>query len=464
MTRIPLLMLLTILALQAPLRAQQSDVVFLHGLGSAPGVWSATVDRLDDRLSMRPFLPTLNWRLHYEVQAAQAQQQIGAAVSGDVAALGHSNGGIVARTWSKYRDVGSLVTLGSPNQGAPFVDHIFDWFTFADDIFIRMSNVYTVFYEWMNPDTWWWVPGEWRPLFEAVSDFWGTSSSGIFSLGFDVRQPVLSEMRVWSPFMRNLNSPSNLNREAIEVPRRAAIVSIAGEFDHGGPFRLLKPDNYEDWHNALMITGISVEVLSIIVRLMADPWDYGAFLLADHLGTVAEWALQFEEVWCRSVSDPSPLYMARCYAHDGIVPAWSQAYDHPRVQFFVMNNGPIHTQEVAQSDDTLYLALTTVAHVPPAVTPPPPTTDPPPEFGRGRFRMTLAGCYWDANQTGIDECAPQPAKGAFRVDGQGACYADANSYPPDQCTPPAVPMGRYKPDIGACRWDPNDSGPSLCVP
>ena len=65
----------------------------------------------------------------------------------------------------------------------------------------------------------------------------------------------------------------------------------------------------------------------------------------------------------------------------GIVPAWSQAYDLPRLPFLVRDQGPIHTQETSESDEQLYQALTTVAGIAkrdPA-SPPPLAARRPPE-------------------------------------------------------------------------------------
>ena len=57
--------------------------------------------------------------------------------------------------------------------------------------------------------------------------------------------------------------------------------------------------------------------------------------------------------------------MARCIANDGIVPVWSQAYDSPRLPLIIRADGPIHTDEIDESDAQLYQALTTIARVGP---------------------------------------------------------------------------------------------------
>ncbi len=464
--RITMWWLLCLLGIAASARAQDRDTVFLHGLNSDAGQWEATATRLATQLAVRPVRPGLDWRLLYETQAANLERAWGATLTPDLVAVGHSNGGVVARQWTRNRQVGGLVTLGSPNQGAPIVNHLFEWLRFLDDILVRISNVNAVYAHLVDHNVWWWLPAQWLPRFAAGVDVWSTANKGLLSLGVDARLPVMPEMRVDSAFMTNLNSASNLNREAMEIPQRAAIISAAKDFDHGGPFRLIAPGNYEDWRWGIFAAGIGLDGLAGLIRVFADFDDLGALDLADHISSVADWFLQFEEIWCRTVSDPSPYPIGRCYAHDGIVPAWSQAYDYSHVQFLVMPDGPIHTREIAESDEQLVQALTVVAHVPRRDSPPngPPGFSPPPNpTVRGRYKISGSGCVWDPNDSGPDQCSPPP--GRFKLDGWGACYWDANDYPPDQCAPPAPATGRYKLDgVGGCYWDPNDGGPNQCVP
>ena len=455
--------------------AQDRDTVFLHGFKSDGSKWQPATDRLAERLAIRPHRPNLDWRLFYETQAARLESQIGASLSADAIAVGHSNGGVVARQWSRGRRLGALVTLGSPNQGAPFVDHFFEWFKFLDDALSRISNVSATYTQAVDHDVWWWLPAQWLPRVTNIVDIWSTANSGLISLGLDATMPVMPEMRFASSYMANLNSRSNLNREAVEVGNRAAIISVAKDFNHGGPFRIIT-DNYDDWRTGIFITGIALDGLAGVIRIVADASDRGAFDLADHVSSLADWLFQFEEVWCRVVSDPSPLELGHCYEHDGIVPAWSQAYDHPRVQFIIVPDGPIHTNEMSQSDDQLFLALTTVAHVPlreEAATPSAPESAP----------ETVAPRDSAGSGTPVPAPAPAPAPSPTPtpvptpeptpVPVPSPTPPPAPP-PPPEATPapvpgpavpePVAPTGRFKMNEAVCVWDPNDSGPDQCSP
>ena len=508
--------------------AQVRDTVFVHGLASDAGTWTGAADRLSQQLAIRPVHPSLNWGALFEAQAAEIEQKLGGSIAADAVAIGHSNGGVVARQWGRNRGLGAVITLGSPNQGAPIVDHLYEWFAFLDDLIVRITNVNLVFTKRVNRDAWWWVPLEWVAHHNLGMQARATAGFGLLALGFDARLPVLSEMPAFSGYMANLNSADNRGREAAAVPARAAIVNVATEFDKGGPMRLLQPDTYQGWHEAINTAAVSLEALAALVRIMADGRDVGAFDLADEISGVAEWFFQFEEVWCRAVSDPSPLPIGRCREHDGIVPTWSQAWDYPRVPVIFREDGPVHTRETSESDAQIFQALTTVAQVaertaPPAPLPEPPTTpspqpvtspdttspappaappgatpgtqveapggstpapppvsppsappaDPPPPVYNppppappptGRYKLTGGGCVWDPNDTGPDQCSPAPPPGRFKFDGWGNCYWEPNDFPPDQCSLPPVVTGRYKLGPAGCYWDPNDGGPNQCTP
>ena len=453
--------LLLFLCVVPPAAAQDRDTVFLHGLRSDPSQWNAAVGHLAPQLAIRPYQPALDWRAFFEVQAAALEHDLAGQLSGDVIAVAHSNGGVVARQWTKNRDLRSLITLGSPNQNAPLANHIFEWLRFLDDVFVRVSNVNTVYAKGVDHDVWWWLPAQWIPRFNAAFDVWNTANNGPVALGFDVSMPVMPEMRVASSYMSSLNSLSNLNREAAEIRDRVAIVSVPADFDHGGPFRVIDPGNYEAWHNGLNITGIALDGLAGIVRILAEPSDQGAFDLADQISSVAEWFLQFEEIWCRSVSDPSPYALGRCYEHDGVVPAWSQTYDYPRVPFILELNGPVHTHEMAESDDQLFQALTTVAHVelrdggqPPAISPPPVPT---PLHGRFKVDGGEAAIGIPTIRGRISARRPRPSWGASKSTAVARATGNRTTVARISVCHDAPGAG-----VGGGRWPRRDGGLVVC--
>jgi hypothetical protein len=275
--------------------------------------------------------------------------------------------------------------------------------------------------------------------------------------------------------MKNLNSQANRDREASSVTNRVALLNVARALTSASISRC-RSRQLHRWHNTIVFTGVGLDVLAGYIRITAEVQDQAAFDLADQVSSVAEWFLQFEDVWCLTVSDPSPYPLARCYEHDGIVPAWSQAYDLPRLQFILRSEGPIHTGETSDSDDQLYQAFTTVAGVAKRDSVWPPSAaagsirrhlqilhlpPPPPSSGRTSW-STHSAC--GIHDSGPDQCSPLPPPGgtssmvpalllgAERLptgsvfatrphrpgvssDGNGGCFLGFEDGGPDQCAP-----------------------------
>jgi hypothetical protein len=76
----------------------------------------------------------------------------------------------------------------------------------------------------------------------------------------------------------------------------------------------------------------------------------------------------------------------------------------------------------------------------------------------GRWKVNGTSCYWDANDSGPDQCDPNA--GRWKLDGT-TCSWDPWDSGPAQCDPN---LGRWKLSGTTCSWDPWDSGPAQCDP
>ena len=148
-----------------PSLAQERTTTFVHGLGSSPATWDTAVSELAPPLAIRPLVADLEWQAFYESQASELERELGGQVPADGIAVGHSNGGLVSRQWSRLRPLGGLITVGSPNQGAPIVDHIFDWLGHLDDVLNRIDLVNAIFVNDVDIVKWWWLPAQWKTAF-----------------------------------------------------------------------------------------------------------------------------------------------------------------------------------------------------------------------------------------------------------------------------------------------------------
>jgi hypothetical protein len=80
------------------------------------------------------------------------------------------------------------------------------------------------------------------------------------------------------------------------------------------------------------------------------------------------------------------------------------------------------------------------------------------EESTGRWKGGASGsCYWDAEDTGPDQCSP--IAGRWKA-GTSECYFDQYDSGPDQCSPA---NGRWESD-GGCHWNPFGAGSNQCEP
>ncbi len=117
------LLVAAVLASAGLAAGQERPTVFVHGLMSSPDTWAGAADRLSGQLAIEPHVPGVSWNASYEQQANELQAGLWWLPASTIG-IGHSNGGVAVRQWSRHRPLGGIVTLGSPNQGAPIVGNL----------------------------------------------------------------------------------------------------------------------------------------------------------------------------------------------------------------------------------------------------------------------------------------------------------------------------------------------------
>ncbi len=105
-----------------PTAAQDTQVGFLHGLFSDSTTWQYGAGVLANSNRLIPIRPTTDWRQYLTGQAANLSLRLSTT---GVPAIGHSNGGLVARqyvlTYGASSKLNRLITIGTPHQGAPII-------------------------------------------------------------------------------------------------------------------------------------------------------------------------------------------------------------------------------------------------------------------------------------------------------------------------------------------------------
>ncbi|MFN2444143.1 MAG: hypothetical protein ABR606_00920 [Vicinamibacterales bacterium] len=352
--------------------AQDRPVVFVHGLGSGPGTWADTSARLQSRVRIDPRLPALPWWERFETQAGGLHAAVG-DLAGDVVAVGHSNGGLVAREWSTARPVGALVTLGTPHGGALLAERGLDLLHFNYLLYNYAGFTALNFGVGENEFTWIYLAVQAYLSFASSLAVESIAALGS-SVGIGLGAPVLPQMVPGSAALSALNSDHNLSREQQAVLRRVGLVFVAHDYWRAGPAVGLRPESRElVW--AWMSSSIAVlETAAAIIEQNYPPWNPTALSLVHNLRGLAGLLRDVDPQWCWAVTDDRTCSTS----HDGIVATHSQFYPGATNLGFY---GPAHLQETSQSEDVLYNVLTAHLQIPTrggGVEPPPPPCCAPP--------------------------------------------------------------------------------------
>jgi len=354
--------------------AQDRPVVFVHGLASSGTTWEGAAARLSAVLAIQPYRPDLVWWAPYEFQADQLQDQFG-WLGPETVAVGHSNGGLVSRQWSRAHPLAGIITVGTPHGGAPLIQNLPYFFGFVDYLQSAIADLQVRLF---GPCcTWQYVFGQ---ALELALNSGLITSSATVNAAFNILggSPfVFTEMAPASDFQYDINAGTNIAREQAVIPSRVGIVSIANNFWWGGPIRAAFPDDADRLTLYRDITMTSLEGLALLIMQLADPADWYWWDIAHAMQTVAGILASMDYWWCQSVSEAPALGRYGCAENDTIVPIWSQDYS-PTGAIPIGMIGPTHTQETAQSDGHIALALTAFIGVAARESAPPP---PPPPGG-----------------------------------------------------------------------------------
>ncbi|MCC7415520.1 MAG: hypothetical protein IT176_00145 [Acidobacteria bacterium] len=338
------------------------------------------------RATIVPFRPAVDWKEGFETQARELQQSPAGLLPASAIAVSHSNGGLLAREWSRTRPLAGIVTIGTPHQGAPIVTNFGKYVRFNGDGHLAIAAVFDAVNDPWTCCTWQWIVGQ---ITDAVFLAGWLTNAGFaktaIALGLDRTLPVLAQMDPLRPeYLEQLNSDANLAREAFDVPARVGVTSIAHNFYWGGPIRAAWPDRGDTYARYRDAGVMALDIGAAAIVMTADLEDSAAFNLANRMGRAAAFLGAMDDWWCRSVSWPGG---AQCWYNDTVVPVWSQDYGRLGAASIVIY-GPAHVQEAGRDraaveevvsdpadilaadvsqvlDDVLFDVLTRMMHVPP---------------------------------------------------------------------------------------------------
>jgi pimeloyl-ACP methyl ester carboxylesterase len=346
---------------------QARPTAFIHGFAAESSDWAATADRLRARAAIQPYLPALSWKEKFETQAKQVEKQLSALATNSIA-IGHSNGGIVAREWTRTRQLGGIVTIGTPHRGTPILANLPGWAAFSGTTRGLVNEVFSAF---SDSTDWTTVLAIVESALAVASDYSLWSLTNLISvLGVASVTPVMPQMMPGSSYLTSLNGGSNLNKEASRAPKRVGIVSVASNFYLAGPARAIAPAQADEIAATMYTVASTLLFWGNYILINASPSDVNAIDQAMTLIAVSDQIMAIDPTYCSMVSR---VDLTACSENDGIVPVSSQSY--PGAPNFVIH-GPAHRQEKQQSDDAFYAALVNYMGVTPGAYKPPPAPKP----------------------------------------------------------------------------------------
>jgi hypothetical protein len=329
---------LSVTAMAPSTRAQVPvPVGFLPGL-SEPGVWSSSGAALASAYNISPFYPSLTSGNSFQSQSSSL-----GTVSASTILVGHSAGGIVARIRGQSQPLAGIITLGTPNLGAP-IEETFPVFcdylgaTTFDGIMLGLS---------LNPTTDQWILDDIEPNFDWAVGLLGFACDDIVEatgiLGSTTNQAQLPPD---APFMNDtLNASANVSTEVSNVSNEASVVVVTDNFIDAGPFKAMSPDGAgEAWGHLIQGLASTMESVGVFIQVWDDPdcINQHECDVAQQLLNFGEDMLYIDDAWCQSVEGQ----LFECDGNDEIVPTWSQ--DLRRGSFVPIPDGPVHTREAQQ--------------------------------------------------------------------------------------------------------------------
>ncbi len=377
-----LLVQLTSLALALRAGAQDIPVVFVHGIYSNGETWRATSQRLASVMQIQPSVAELPSTAVLETQTATLDGQM-RSLPANTIAVGHSQGGLIARQWSRSRPLGGILTLGTPHGGSQLVGRGLDLVHFNYMVYnlVGLAGAYGAGTEFA-----WIAANIAAHLAQTQLLSWSVAASITSSIAVGAVVPVAPQLAPGSAFLASLNTGSNLARESNAVPKRVGLVYTARDYWRAGAAVGLSPDNREWAWWVMQAMPPVFEYVAAYLDNNYPPWNLPARSFAARLRDLAGLTREMDPMWCWAVTGDRLCRIP----HDGIVSVVDQVYPGG-LNFNV--SGPAHTQETRSSDAEIRGVLSGIMNVPSRGAPPPP----PPPGGPGPGSLT-AGQRLYANQ------------------------------------------------------------------
>ncbi len=342
-------------------RAQDVPVVFVHGIFASSSSWTATAQRLAAVVRITPHVVDLPSTARFETQVAALDGQMRGLPASTIA-IGHSQGGLIARDWSRSRPLKGLLTLGTPHRGSQLAARGLDLINFNYLVYNVAGLVGT-----------YGAGGEFAWIATAIASHlahtqllsWATASSLASSVAVASVVPVAPQLTPESTFLSSLNSGANLARESAGIEKRVGLVYAAHDYWRAGAAVALSPDNREWAWWVIQVMPPVFDAVAAYVDVNYPASNVVARSFASRLRELAGLTRNMDPMWCWAVTGDNLCRIP----HDGVVAVTDQVYPNA---LNLTVTGPAHVQETQRSDAEIRSVLSGVMGVASRGAAPPP--------------------------------------------------------------------------------------------
>ena len=377
--RVSALLALVLLVPPATAAAQDVPVVFVHGIFSSSETWRATSQRLAGVLQITPYLVDMPSTAVLETQTAVLNNAL-AGLPASTIAIGHSQGGLISRHWSRTKALRGILTLGTPHTGAQLTARGLDLINFNSLVYnlagLAMGTVSAPDYAWLV------AAGLQAYLSNIQWVSWNAAAMLTSSVAVAGYVPVAPQLVPGSAFLDSLNTFSNFAREDAAVAKRVGLTYTATDYWRAGVAVGLAPDLREQVWSVILISPPVLDFAAAWLDTNFPPTNFPARAFAMRLRNLAAMMRDMDPQWCYAVTGDRSCSTP----HDGIVAVGNQRYPGPGALNFGVS-GPAHIQETRQSDGVISSVLTGLMGVVARGAAPPP----PPSGGGAGGPGTLVG-------------------------------------------------------------------------
>jgi hypothetical protein len=332
---------------------QTTSVALVHGFDSGALTWTTMVNylRADGRFTV-PDPPTLSWGNGIDAQATQELQPFmtNNGIGASSIVVGQSMGGLVSRRATQGVSVLGVLTVGTPNFGAPIAGSGDNFAAYSGELYDLDSQIYGDFQD-VRDDQGSYLYNDVRNLWDDYGyiyyfeiDAFGYWYDYLISYNYQVLHDAAPDGYPGADgYIDALNANSGLEQATQRVAMR---FQLDGGYN-GGPFRLVQDaSTADDTGNAIVLYGNFVENdgYTILGHLSYDDDNYyehqdggwAAVLQGSDIADFPYW-------WNND--------MVGGYPNDGIIPTGAQGMPGPNCANNVCNidvpTGYMHTDETS---------------------------------------------------------------------------------------------------------------------